>query len=264
MTAELLEAVQAAARAAGSVALAAFRSPLVVEAKDDGSPVTPADRAAELAARDWITRRFPSDGVLGEELGAVRPGAVRRWLIDPIDGTRTFIRGVPLWGSLVAVSERGEIVAGAAFFPALGEMVAAARGAGCWHDGVRCSVSAVSSIAHAVVVTTDERFGRDAARRRAWRRLAARAALARSWGDCYGYLLVATGRSEVMADGLVSAWDAAPFLPIIEEAGGVFTDWRGERTAFGSGVIATNLALAPAARAILRVPTTGTAEAHHV
>ncbi|HEU4642331.1 MAG TPA: histidinol-phosphatase [Gemmatimonadaceae bacterium] len=253
MSGVLLEDVERVARVAGDVALEHFRSRLAVEAKGDGSPVTIADRAAERAAREWIERRFPADGILGEELGTVRPDAPRRWVVDPIDGTRTYIRGVPLWGTLVAVVEGDEVLAGAAYFPALGEMLAAAPGAGCWWNGARCSVSSVSSIADATVLTTDERFTHAPARAAGWRRLAERAALCRSWGDCYGYLLVATGRAEVMADGVLAPWDAAPFLPIIEEAGGVLTDWSGCRTSFGGSAVATNRELARSARELLGV-----------
>jgi histidinol phosphatase-like enzyme (inositol monophosphatase family) len=213
--------------------------------------VTAADRAAEAAAREWIERRFPGDGVLGEESGETRSDAARRWIVDPIDGTKSFVRGVPLWGTLVGVAEGTSIVAGAAFFPAVGELVAAAPGQGCWWNGARCRVSDTASIARATVLTTDERFpGRDA-RRNAWRELAARAAVSRTWGDCYGYLLVATGRADVMVDDRMNAWDAAAVLPIVTEAGGVFTDWSGSPTAFGGSAIATNTLLAAPVRAVL-------------
>src|SRR5215217_5093274 len=121
----LLHAVSEAASHAGRVALSHFGHVLTVERKSDGSPVTIADRAAEHAARDWISARFPEDGVAGEELGAVRPDARRQWLVDPIDGTKSFVHGVPLWGTLVAVCEGHDVLAGAAFFPALNELVAA-------------------------------------------------------------------------------------------------------------------------------------------
>src|SRR5665647_1807819 len=116
----LAEAVEEVARVAGDIALGYYKSSLVVESKADGSPVTIADRSAEQAARDWIERRFPGDGILGEEFGVTRPNARRRWVLDPIDGTKTFIRGVPLWGTLVGVTEGDEVLAGAAYFPAVG------------------------------------------------------------------------------------------------------------------------------------------------
>jgi histidinol-phosphatase len=248
----LLEAVQEAARFAGSIAMRHYRSTLVVESKADGSPVTVADREAEAALREWITRRFPEDGIEGEELGVDRPEAQRRWIVDPIDGTKTFVRGVPLWGTLVAVAERTEVLAGAAFFPAVDEMLAAAPGEGAWWNGDRCSVSGVDRLDRATVLTTNERFAGDETKRSAWRRLSDRAMMTRSWGDCYGYLLVATGRAEVMVDGRMAAWDAAALQPIIKEAGGVFTDWSGALTAFGGSAIATNAALATEVRALLR------------
>ena len=239
------------ARITGTVALRHYRSNLTVETKPDGSPVTVADRAAETAARAWVQARFPQDGVLGEELGEERPGATRRWIIDPIDGTKSFVRGTPLWGSLVALCEGERVLAGAAYFPAVNELVAAAPGAGCWWNGSRCRVSPVSTVAEATVLTTDERFPERPERAAGWRALARSAAVSRTWGDCFGYLLVATGRAEVMCDGMMSVWDAAALQPIIEEAGGVFTDWLGAATAFGGSAIATNHLVASEARALL-------------
>ena len=247
----LLEAVQDAARVAGGVAMRHYRSNLAVESKADGSPVTIADREAEAEARAWIGARFPMDGIEGEELGVVRANARRRWIIDPIDGTKTFVRGVPLWGTLIAVVEGTQVLAGATFCPAVGEMVVAARGEGAWWNGARCSVSKVDRLERATVLTTGEQFRGDEARRLAWQRLSDRALVTRTWGDCYGYLLVATGRAEAMVDGTMSSWDAAAVQPIIEEAGGVFTDWSGARTAFGGSAIATNAILADEVRALL-------------
>jgi histidinol-phosphatase len=251
MSESLAGMVERVARIAGDIALGYYTTSLVIESSADGSPVTIADRSAERAAREWIERYFPSDGILGEELGAVRPDARRRWVLDPIDGTKTFVRGVPLWGTLVGVCEGDDVLAGAAYFPALGEMVAASRGAGCWWIGNRCGVSSVSSLREATVLTTDERFAGDDDPSRGWRRLATEAAVSRTWGDCYGYLLVATGRAEVMVDGIVSPWDAAALMPIIEEAGGVFTDWKGTRTAFAGSVVATNQGVAAESRLLL-------------
>ena len=250
---ELLEAVAEVARIAGNVARGHFRPGIEVESKADGSPVTVADRSAEKAAREWLERRFPNDGVLGEEFGGTRPDARRRWILDPIDGTKSFVRGVPLWGTLIAVAEGDDVLAGAAYFPVTEELVAAAPGSGCWWNGVRCSVSSVDEIRDATVLTTDERFPDHTTRREGWRRLSADAAIARTWGDCYGYLLVATGRAEVMVDDRMAAWDAAAVKPIIEEAGGVFTDWTGSPTAFGGDAIATNARLAVPVRTTLGV-----------
>jgi len=242
------------ARITGMVALKHYRSRLSVELKEDGSPVTVADRAAEAAARAWVSNRFPDDGILGEELGEERAGAPRRWVIDPIDGTKSFVRGTPLWGSLVALCEGERVLAGAAYFPAIDEMLAAAPGAGCWWNGSRCRVSTVSTIADATVLTTDERFRERPERRAGWSALSHAAAVSRTWGDCFGYLLVATGRAEAMCDPILSPWDAAALQPIIEEAGGVFTDWSGTSTAFGGSAVATNALLADQVRATLAGP----------
>jgi histidinol phosphatase-like enzyme (inositol monophosphatase family) len=250
--ASLMQAAAELARAAGDVALGFFRHTIDVETKVDGSPVTIADRDAERVAREWIDARFPEDGILGEEYGATRINARRRWILDPIDGTKSFVRGVPLWGTLVAVAEGDNVLAGAAYFPPVGELVCAAPGEGAWWNGSRCTVSAQASLGAATVLTTDDRFPERPHRRTAFATLAARAAVARSWGDCYGYLLVATGRAEAMVDDIVSPWDAAALEPIISEAGGVFTSWKGERTAFGGDAIATNAALAEEIRELLR------------
>lgn len=248
----LLEAAIQVARVAGDTALEHFRRGVVPELKKDGTPVTPGDREAERAARVWIEKYFPGDGILGEEEGETRPEAKRRWILDPVDGTRTFLRRVPLWGTLVAVQEGETLVAGVAYFPAVGELLAAAPGRGCFHNDVRTHVSTVSSLERATVLATDDRFLETPEKAAPFRALAQKAELSRTWGDCYGYLMVATGRAEVMTDGILSLWDAAAIKPIIDEAGGVFTDWAGTRTAFGGNAIATNAALAVLVRTYLR------------
>jgi histidinol phosphatase-like enzyme (inositol monophosphatase family) len=249
---DLLAAVAEVARLAGDVAALHFRTALRVERKKDGSPVTIADREAEQVAREWIAKRFPKDGVTGEEFGDTASSGARRWLIDPVDGTKSFVRGVPLWATLIAVCEGNDVLAGAAYFPAVGELVAAAPGKGCWWNDSRCAVSSVSEVRDATVLTTDTRFTDQLTRRESWDDLAGHAMIARTWGDAFGYLLVATGRAEAMIDPIMNPWDAAPFLPIIEEAGGVFTDWGGARTVFGGSAVATNKSLSSEVRRILR------------
>jgi histidinol phosphatase-like enzyme (inositol monophosphatase family) len=245
---------QAAAELAGIAAENAmryYRTAIDAETKSDGSPVTAADKSSERLVREWIELRFPSDGILGEEFGAHNVNARRRWIVDPIDGTKAFIRGVPFWGSLVAVVEGETVIAGAASFPALGETLIAGRGEGCWWNDAKCSVSTVDRMSNATVLTTDLAFRNDGAKQKGWLALAERAANSRTWGDCVGYLLVATGRAEVMTDPIVSEWDVAALMPAIVEAGGVFTDWDGNTTAFGKSAVATNTELATEARSIL-------------
>lgn len=251
MSRVLLEAAEEVARVTGNAALRHYRSALRVERKQDGSPVTVADREAEQAARQWLAARFPSDGILGEEFGETTGTSGRTWMLDPIDGTKTFVRGVPLWGSLVALVEGEQVLAGAAFFPAIDEVVAAAPGAGCWWNGSRARVSETSTLAGAAALITDERAFQRASTRDGWRTLTAEVSVARTWGDCYGYLLVATGRAEIMVDPVLNPWDVACFMPIIEEAGGVLTDLQGTRTVFGGNAVATNAALAEAVREYL-------------
>ncbi len=244
----LMHAAADVARLAGDHALSYYRRGVAVDIKGDGSPVTIADRDAERLAREWLAGRFPDDGVLGEEFGVTRPDAARRWILDPIDGTKSFVAGVPLWGTLVALCEGERVLAGAAYFPAVDEIIAAAPGCGAWWNGARCRVSDAASLGGALVLTTDDRFPGRPARKAAWDALAADARVARTWGDCYGYLLVATGRAEAMVDDVVNPWDAAALMPIVTEAGGEFFSWTGDATAFGGDAVATNAALAAEVR----------------
>jgi histidinol-phosphatase len=251
MSSALLEAVAELATLAGNEANRFFRQGVAVEYKGDGSPVTAADRAAETLARDWIRKRFPNDGILGEEFGLEQPDAHRRWVLDPIDGTKSFIHGVSLWGTLVAVVEGEQVLAGAVYAPPTNELVAAAKNEGAWFNGARTYVSSMSVLDSATLLTTDERFPDRPTRRARYNTLAQRVRVTRTWGDCYGYLLVATGRADIMVDDLMNPWDAAAVQVVIEEAGGVFTDFRGRATSFGGDSIATNRLLDAAVRTIL-------------
>jgi histidinol phosphatase-like enzyme (inositol monophosphatase family) len=235
---DLLEVALAAAERGGQRTLAYFNTGTAVEWKADGSPVTAADREAEAAIRDVIARAFPTHTILGEETGETQGTDDVRWIVDPLDGTRTFVRGVPLYGTLIGVEVRGEPVVGVIHLPALGETVAAARGEGCTSNGRGCRVSAVDRLERGLLVVTDERVAR--ARSGAYDRLVARTEMQRTWADCYGYALVATGRAEVALDPIMNVWDCAALLPIVEEAGGRFTDWRGRRTIRGNEGVATN------------------------
>ena len=245
-----MEAAEEVARVAGGVALRHYHRGVTVETKGDGTPVSVADRQAEEAARHWLETHCPDDGILGEELGTTRPEARRRWILDPIDGTKTFIRRVPFWGTLVALAEGERVLAGAAFFPVVDELVVAGTGGGCLWNRRPARVSTVARLGEALVLSTDVRQG-SAGQVRALESLVSRAGLFRTWGDCYGYLLIATGRAEAMVDAVMAPWDAAALQPIVEEAGGVFTDWSGRPTAFGGNAVATNAAVAEEVRRIL-------------
>lgn len=242
---ELGELAASWAQEAGRLTLGYFGGRVDAEAKGDGSPVTRADREAETLLRSRIGERFPTHGILGEEFGEDRPGADIRWILDPIDGTRSFARGVPLYGVLVGVEVEGEPVAGVVHFPALSETVWAARGHGCIWNGVPCRVSEERRLDQSLVLTTDEEAFRQRADAQGWAALGKEAHMVRSWGDCYGHALVATGRAEVMVDPVLSAWDSAPLLTILTEAGGTFTSLEGDITHLGGSGISTNGHLHP-------------------
>ncbi len=254
-TSALVQAAADVATRMGTTALRRYRIGIAARAKEDGTPVTDADLDAEGAARRWIESHFPGDAIVGEEYGGAPSATGRSWYIDPIDGTKTFMRGVPLWGSMAAVVENGVVLAGAVRYPALGEIIAAGRGLGAHANGVRCHVSEVARIEDALLLTTNARSGDDAIPRERWRSLADRAALVRTWGDCYGYLLVASGRAEVMYDPKLDPWDAAAVEVIVEEAGGRFTDVKGEPGILGGSGLATNAVLADPVRAALGART---------
>jgi len=247
----LLEFAVEVAWRAGRITLAYYQTGIAAETKPDTSPVTIADRAAEQRARELIETRFPHDGIVGEEFGVVRGDAERRWIVDPIDGTRTFLRGVPFFGCLLALEEAGEAVLGVMYFPALDETIYAARGEGCWWNGRRALVSDETKLDHALVLATDVENIERQQLEAGWNRVRSRAGLVRTWGDCYGHALVATGRAEAMFDPVMSIWDAAALQPIVEEAGGVFTDWNGSATHNGGSAVSTNAALARDIRTLI-------------
>lgn len=237
---------------AGQLTLDYYCGSYTVERKSDGSPVTVADRAAEELLRRRISEAFPDDAVLGEEFGS-RPGSSGfQWVLDPIDGTKSFIHGVPLYTTLVAVirgdSTVGVSEIGVIYAPAVDEMVYAARGSGCWTMRGKTKpeparVSQTLRLNEGLLLTTEiAAFSRGRPRDSldVFLSLQGNARLVRTWGDAYGYLLVATGRAEAMIDPEVNLWDAAALQPIIEEAGGHFVDWQGNPTVYCPDAIATN------------------------
>ena len=237
---ELLQFAVELSRGAGDLSLQYFRKRPETSTKADGSYVTIADRQAETFLRKQIAQRFPDDGFLGEEEGETMGRSGRRWIVDPIDGTFAFVHGVPFYGVLIALEVDGELSVGVVNMPALGEIVSAAKGVGCFLNGEPTRVSTTRELKDGLLLSTDfavcARYGFGPA----VEGLQARAKTSRTWGDCYGYVLVATGRADVMLDPVMNLWDCAPLLPIMEEAGGTFTDWRGERTVSGGNSIATN------------------------
>lgn len=233
---------------------------LAVTEKHDRSPVTQADVAAEAILRDRLLGAFPEDAFLGEESGRTDGTSGYEWIVDPIDGTKSFVRGVPLYATLIGCRRDGKGVLGVIAIPALDEVAYAAAGGGAWHvrgggPPQRARVSSRATLAEALLCSSDfTSFAKrrdTAAGEAARQRLEAACGLVRSWGDGYGYLLVATGRAEVMADPLLNEWDAAAVEIVVTEAGGRFTDWQGQGCIDSGDGIATNGLVHEAALACL-------------
>ncbi|MDR0786729.1 MAG: histidinol phosphate phosphatase [Gemmatimonadota bacterium] len=228
---------------AGLITQAHFGS-AAVSFKGDGSELTLADTGSEDFIREAIVARFPEHGILGEEGSRVDSSGRYRWIVDPIDGTRSFAAGVPLYGILMALEVDGVPTVGCCHFPAMGDTIVAATGAGCWRAGKRVSVSACDRLEEARVVTSGLEYWRDWATpsgHEGLNRLIGGSRFARTWGDCFGYILVATGRAEILADPACGAhWDYAPMVPILAEAGGRFTTLDDRPVRAWSSALATN------------------------
>ena len=238
---------------AGRLTLGYFQADVRTDIKEDGTPVTIADRKAEDLIRCRIERRYPHHAIVGEEYGEQGvEGASHRWFVDPIDGTRTFACGVPLYSVLIGLEIEGSVKVGVAYFPALCEMIAAASGLGCWWNGRRARVSTVSTLKRAVVTFTDPASFGAHGRAEEWERIQRAAYYRAGWTDAYGYLLVATGRTELALDPIMETWDCAPFPPILQEAGGYFGDWQGNATIYGREAMATTKVLLPQVLALIR------------
>ena len=234
------------AQLAGSFTLGYFNAGTPHELKADRSPVTAADRGAEERLRKRIEAAFPDHGILGEEFGETKGRSPGRWILDPIDGTVSFISGVPLYAVLVGFEWAGEMIAGVIHLPALGETVWAGRGLGCWWNGRRARVSDTKDIAGARLCTCGSKLFVDNARGDAYARVRDACLLDRGWSDAYAYALVATGRAEIVMDPVMSIWDNAACMPCVIEAGGSFGDWHGNATHTTKEALATNGHLLPA------------------
>lgn len=235
---ELVDFAVSIAREAGDLTLEIFgTSDLEVEGKDDGSPVTVADRRAERLLRERISMAHPDDSIIGEEEAAKIGASHRTWVLDPIDGTVSFVQGVPLYGNLVALEDEHGPAVGVINIPALDECIWAGRGLGCFFNGAPTRVTDRADLAGACIVTSGVDYWGSASRLDP---LIRAGAFIRTWGDSYGYALVATGRADAMVDPIVNRWDVASMLTILPEAGGVFTDMAGDVTALGGDAIATN------------------------
>lgn len=232
---------------AGQLTLDYYQTDIQPAFKSDDTPVTIADKKAEELIRARIEKNFPRHEILGEEFGRTSAfqDVTHRWIIDPIDGTKAFTRGIPLYAILMGLEIEGSVQVGVAYFPVLREMVAAATGEGCFWNGRRTRVSDVSDLARAYVAFSDPKLFDDYGRRDAWEKIKNATYHRGGWGDAYGYFLIATGRAELMLDPIMDAWDCAPFPPILSEAGGYFGDWKGNRTIWANEAIGTTNLLLP-------------------
>ena len=251
MSQAALDAAAEAARAAGQIALKYYRGGFEVTIKPDATPVTQADREAERAIVKILSRAFPDCGVLGEEFGGSGSGE-RRWITHPIDGTKNFVRRVPLWATLIALEEGGEITVGVVHNPVTGDLYTARRGGGAFLNGERIRVSGEGSLAHAFFLHAGLGTVRQAGRWDEFMRLVDATERQRGFGDYAGYGLVAEGKAEIYAELDLKPWDLAPCKLLVEEAGGRFTDWDGNPTIYTGTALATNGRLHDAAPALLR------------
>ena len=242
-----LEFVAQTAHEAGRLTLGYFGTAAArPDTKPDDTPVTAADREAEQSMRAAIREKYPGHAIVGEEFeDEGDKEATHRWILDPIDGTKAFVRGVPLYAVLIGLEIEGRCGAGAAYFPALDEMVYAATGLGCYLNGRRVRVSEKSRLSDGIVCFTDAKGFGECDREAEWGRILAAAGEVRGWSDAYGHALVATGRAEAMIEPVVNPWDCGPFPPILREAGGSFSDWSGDETIYGGEAISTTKTLLP-------------------
>lgn len=215
------------------------RPDLAVETKSDASPVTQADRGAEELLRTLIAKKFPAHGIVGEEFGSEKAGAEFVWVLDPIDGTKSFISGVPLWGTLIALMHRGQPVLGAIHQPVLRQLMLG-DGSTTTLNGRPVRVRPCGKIEDATLLTSDPINPPKYQDGKKFSALAERAKLVRTWGDCYGYLLVAGGWADAMLDPIMNPWDIAALVPVIRGAGGVITDWRGGNPVTANSIVAAS------------------------
>lgn len=246
-----LDAMLEAARAGGAVALEHYRRGFSVSLKADRSPVTEADHEAEREIVAVLRARCPDHGALGEELGESGPRG-RRFIIDPIDGTRNFVRRIPTWAVMIGLEEDGVVTAGVTFQPVLDVLHTAWRGQGAWRGGERIRVSPVDALDRALVVHSSINFLRRTPYWEGFLRLVDRTQVQRGFGDFSAYLCVAEGQGEIALSTTVRAWDLAALQVIVEEAGGRLTDLDGRPGIYGNTVCASNGLLHDAALAALR------------
>ena len=247
---ELLEAAKEIAHIGGQHTLKYFKKDFEVISKADDSPVTIADRETEQIIRDQILKRYPDHGIIGEEFGKINENSRIKWVLDPIDGTKSFIHGVPFYTTLIGIMIDNEPIVGVINAPALDELCAAAVGLGATLNNTPCSVRNTKNMEEATFLVTEIRRFRDCGKEDAFQELMTQTKLHRTWGDAYGHMMVAIGRADIMFDPILNIWDAAALLPILKESGGIFSDTEGVETIHSGNGFSTNKFLYPKVKSI--------------
>lgn len=222
----------------GEYIAANFGKKIHVDLKKDASPVTEIDRNTELMLRDAIQKKFPNHGIIGEEFGNVNEDSEFQWVLDPIDGTKSFISGVPLFGTLIGLRFRGEPILGLINQPVLKQRIVGDCKT-CLFNGVQVNPSKKTDTKSITLLTSDSRYCRNLHSEKGWAALEKEAAIARTWGDCYGYMLVCRGLAHVMCDAILEVWDLTAILPALRGCGAAFSDWHGGDNIGKDGLIAS-------------------------
>jgi len=250
MIQDLLKAATEIAKMGGENTLKYFKKEIEVISKADDSPVTIADRETEKMMRAEIQKRFPDHGIIGEEFGKTNEESKIQWVLDPIDGTKSFIHGVPFYTTLVGILVDGEPTVGIIYAPAMDELCAAAIGIGVTLNGEPCTVRDTEKLKEATFLMTEIEYFKDFGQQELFRELLSKTKIHRTWGDAYGHLMVATGRADLMYDPILNIWDAAALSPVLKEAGGIFCDIKGKETIYSGNGYSTNMKLLPEVKKI--------------
>ena len=240
LLAELREAAVEFAKIAGEVTLEYYQNRFEIDYKSDDSPVTIADREAEMSIRKNIKKHFPNHGIIGEEFGKENEDRDIVWVLDPIDGTKSFLHGVPFYTTLIGILIKNESKVGVVYAPALNEMVSAAIGLGCDFNGEKAKVRDCKVLSEATFLTTDIQSFHDHGYSKNLEELMSQTRYHRTWGDAYGHMMVAIGRADIMVDAVLNVWDAAALLPVLQEAGGSYSDLKGENNIYTGNALSTN------------------------
>jgi myo-inositol-1(or 4)-monophosphatase len=215
-----------------------FRSPISVQSKSDSSPVTIADKLAEEKMREIISKEFPTHGIIGEEFGNVNDAAEYVWVLDPIDGTKSFISGALSFGTLIALLKNGKPIIGVINHPIMNEFLIGDNQT-CLLNGSKVEMRICNAINQATLLTTDHLLVGKYQNQNRFDELTKMVKLYRNWGDCYGYYLLATGFADIMIDPIMSVWDSMALIPKIKGAGGMITDYQGNDPTFGNSIVAS-------------------------